>query len=257
MGYSQKVPYAMIAQAASEFVINGFVPTVTFAMHEHGMQSTACVYNYFSELYPDCRSGATVNAWAFTADGECLGHVQERVSFRGQTRIPSNRFGRDFFGSIAVSLVPDEPPAKRPCGVGTGYYVQYRDASGRVDHSHEWDPMRFSPYKSVPWLCVIRPKFGNTQLVVLNSYFGADAAEGIARFTVRLRDRNGSVLEECGGLTIPSRGCWATDLAKQFPLLTDFSEYGPLAIEVAGENIMGPFTLVRSPGGDFNVHHFC
>jgi len=240
-----------------EFVVNGFVPTVTFATHGVGMQSTACVYNYFSDLYPDCRSGATVNAWAFSSSGECLGRVSEHVPYRGQARIASSRFGQEFFGSIAVSLIPDDPPEKRPRGVGTGYYVQYQDSAGRMDHSHEWDPMRFSPMTSVPWLCVVRPHAGSTQLVVLNSYFGADGAAGMARFCVRLRERRGNVLEERQGITIPSRGAWSMDIAELFPRVAEFVSHGPLSIDVMGQNIMGPFTLVRSPGGDFNVHHFC
>jgi hypothetical protein len=91
----------------------------------------------------------------------------------------------------------------------------------------------------------------------LNSYFGADGAVGMARFCVRLRDRSGNVLEERQGITIPSRGAWSMEVAELFPRVAEFLSHGPLAIDVMGRNIMGPFTLVRSPGGDFNVHHFC
>ena len=257
MGRPKAVAGLVNTPHASPYVLNGFVPTVTFAAHDDDFESTACVYNYFSDLFPERRSGATAHAWAFDATGECLGHVSDRLPFQGQTRVGCDRFGKPFFGAIAVSLIPDELPEKRPAGVGTGYYVQYRDRAGHIDHSHEWDPMRFKPMRSVPWLCVVRPRLASTRLVVLNSYFGEDAVAGRSLFAIRLRNHRGEILASCDSLSIPIRGCWKGDLAEFFPELQRFADQEPLAVDVSGDNVMGPFTVTRGPGGDFNVHHFC
>ena len=156
--------------------------------------------------------------------------------------------------SSVVSLASSHP------AVATGYYAYYYDNGGHADFSHEWDPMRFAKLTSHPWLCVIRPLLPHeTEIIVMNSYFGTDAdGAGASRWNARLRDGRGKVVAAKQMDPIPARGSVRFAVKDAFPNLLQLARAaGTVAFEAEGENIMGPFSFVRSPGGDFNVHHFC
>ena len=119
--------------------------------------------------------------------------------------------------------------------------------------------MRFQPMVSPPWICVVRPLLvPDTQLIVMNAYYGPDPEAGKADYTVRLRNGKGRVLAERRMPPIPPRGCVRLPITDAFPDLMEHARReAALSVEVQGSNIMGPFTWVNGPGGDFNLHHFC
>jgi hypothetical protein len=142
--------------------------------------------------------------------------------------------------------------------VGTGYYAYYYDEDGHADFSHEWDAMRFSPNRSRPWICVVRPTLAHTEIVVMNGYFGGADTGGVTDWVARLRDRAGRVVAERRMARVPPRGTTRHALSDMFPDVDDLARrHGTIAFEAEGTNMMGPFSFVRLPGGDFNLHHFC
>jgi len=156
-------------------------------------------------------------------------------------------------------MVPHPVPEFKHAGVGTGYYVYYFDNEGHADFSHEWDPMRFTQRRSPPWLCVVRPTaFPETQLIVMNSYYGQDESAGSTQWVARLRDGQGVVVAEREMERIPPRGSRRLRLDEIFPDIAALeARAGTIAVEAVGMNMQGPFTWVSVPGGDFNIHHFC
>ena len=239
------------------FIKSRFVPTMAFAVENDDLSSTVCVYNYFSEIFPDIKTGAELNIWAFSADGECVGHYMRGLPYMGQAQVPVREITPHLFGMVGVSLIPETSPDVRHDAVGTGYYMQYVNARGFVDQSHEWDPMRFRKTKSNAWICVVRPDYGDTSLVVMNSYFGENLSEGQSNFSIRIRSHSGEILEEKEQITVLPRGTWSSRITDVFQSLGQNALREGVAIEVQGDNIMGPFSITTVAGGDFNIHHFC
>lgn len=236
-----------------------FVPTVVYAREDDEFHTRLCVYNYFSELFPQVKSGATVAVWLFDTSGNLVAQHDIQIGYRGQVQLDLSTLGVTFEGTAGVSLIPDTPPEFPHKGVGTGYYVLYYDDQGHADYSHEWEAMRFTQAQAPPWLCVIRPLlFPDTQLIVMNGYYGTDPREGTAQWVVRLRDGQGAILHEVRMEPLPPRGSKRFPLSTVFPDLAEVARSHPtLGVEVTGTNIQGPFTFVRVPSGDFNIHHFC
>jgi hypothetical protein len=245
-------------QSEQSFVKDRFVPTLSYVRESGSFHSRLCIYNYFSEIFPAVPTGALARLWFFDSTGDCIGHREVPLGFRGQLQFEVREIGSDFEGMAAVSLVPETVPEIRHRGVGTGYYVCYYDDAGHADLSHEWDHMRFEPAPIEPWLCVVRPLVvPDTQLVVMNSYFGPDAARGVAHWTARLRSGDGRILAERRMPPLAPRGCVRLRLDEIFPAVQELAARTTLAVEVSGENVFAPFTYVNSPSGDFNIHHFC
>ncbi|MDT5269269.1 MAG: hypothetical protein QOH49_1455 [Acidobacteriota bacterium] len=242
-----------------EFIRNRFVPTSVYACERGGLHTRLCVYNYYSELFPDVKTGATAYMWFFDQSGREVGRREEHLGFRGQLRFEVSEVGEGFEGIAALSLVPDTLPEFKPQRVGTGYYALYYDDAGHADFSHEWEAMKFEPGPSPPWICLVRPMlFPDTQLVVMSSYFGADGEAGRAEWVARLRNAHGAVVAEKQMPALPPRGCARLPVNEVFPEARALAEReGTLSVEVQGSNIQGPFTYVRGPGGDINIHHFC
>ncbi len=241
-----------------ELVRERFVPTVVYVRESQEFHTRLCVYNYFSELFPDIRSGASVYIWFFRQCGELAARRKFHLPYRGQVQYDLQELGQEIEGTAGLSMVPDTLPEFRLRRVGTGYYVLYNDDSGHADFSHEWEPMRFEQMVSEPWLCVIRPLvFPETELIVMSSYYGGEL-NGSAEWKLRLRDGQGIILAEKEMTPIPPRGCVRLPLRSVFHNLSTIAkEVGTIGVEAVGTNIQGPFTLVRSPSGDFNIHHFC
>lgn len=241
------------------FVSHRFVPTLVYVRETKSFHSRLCIYNYFSELFPTVPTGSTARLWFFDGSGDCVGHREVHLGFRGQLQFEASDLGINFEGMAAVSLVPDTVPEFRHRGVGTGYYVCYYDDFGHADLSHEWDHIRFEPTVLEPWLCVVRPLLvPDTQLVVMNSYFGLDSERGAACWVARLKDRHGHVVAEVTMPPLAPRNCVRKRLDEIFPTIFQLAtDVGTLAVEVTGRNVFAPFTYVTTPSGDFNIHHFC
>jgi len=242
-----------------EFVRERFVPTVVYVRESKGFHTRLCVYNYFSELFPDVRTGATVYVWFFTQSGKVAGTREFHLPYRGQLQYDLAELKEDLEGTAGLSMVPDTIPEFRARRAGTGYYVFYYDDAGHADFSHEWEPMRFERMQSEPWLCVIRPLlFPDTELIVMSAYYGMDEVEGSTEWTVRIRNSQGTVLAERKMTPIPPRGSIRLPLHAIFPDVSAIArQAGTIGIEAVGSNIQGPFTFIRSRSGDFNIHHFC
>lgn len=242
-----------------DFVRQRFVPTVVYVREDGEFHTRLCVYNYFSELFPQIKSGGTVAVWLFDNAGSLIVQRDIPIGYRGQVQFDLSTLGVTFEGTAGVSLIPDNPPEFPHKGIGTGYYVYYYDNQSHADYSHEWEPMRFAPADSVPWLCVIRPRlFPDTELIVMNGYYGTDPRQGTAHWVIRLRDGQGKMLREVRMEPLPPRGSTRFPVSAVFPDLADVARaHSTLGVEVTGTNIQGPFTFVRVPSGDFNIHHFC
>lgn len=237
-----------------------FVPTVVYVRESSDFHTRLCVYNYFSELFPDVKTGASVYFWFFDLAGALVADRVIPIGYRGQLQFDISTLGRTFEGTAGVALVPDTVPAVgHNLLIGTGYYAAYFDGDGRADTSHEWEPMAFEPVESEPWICLIRPGLTpETDLIVMNAYYGDDPREGMAIWRVRLRGGQGRIIAERAMPPIPPRGSVRLPVREIFPDISDIARReAVLSLEAAGRNIMGPFTFVRAPSGDFNVHHFC
>lgn len=246
--------------ASRELIRGRFLPTMVYARERDGFHTRLCVYNYFSELFPDAVSGATVFLWFFDDQGKMVAQRAIPIGFRGQLQFDVASIGIAFEGIAAVSLVPDAAvPARHHRLVGTGYFVYYSDDAGHADCSHEWEPMRMESSQGAPWICLVRPRFfPDTHIVVMNAYFGDDARAGAAEWTARLRDGQGHCLASRAMAPLPARGSARFALSELFPDIAARAERADnLAVEVQGSNIQGPFTWVQVSSGDFNIHHFC
>jgi len=249
----------LVVGSGEDFVRERFVPTVVYVRESQEFHTRLCVYNYFSELFPDIRSGASVYIWFFRQCGELAARRELHLPYRGQVQYDLQELGQEIEGTAGLSMVPETLPEFKPRRVGTGYYVVYYDDLGHADFSHEWEPMRFEQMVSEPWLCVIRPLvFPETGLIVMSSYYGLDEVSGSAEWRLRLRDNHGVIVAEKEMMPIPPRGSVRLPVRDVFPdLYTVAADAGTIGVEAVGTNIQGPFTLVRSPSGDFNIHHFC
>lgn len=45
------------------------------------MHTRLCIYNYYSELYPDVKTGATACMWFFDQSGREVGRREEHLGF--------------------------------------------------------------------------------------------------------------------------------------------------------------------------------
>lgn len=249
-----------ISLLATDMLRDRFVPTMLYVRETGGMHTRLCVYNYFSELYPAVTSGATVWMWFFDQAGNTVGNRQISLGFRGQLQFEVADLGVAFEGTVGLSLVPDTLPVlDHSRRVATGFYAVYHDDQGHADMTHEWDPMRFEPARSAPWLCVVRPiDFPDTEIIVMNACYGDDSIAGAGQWSVRLRSGNGKILEQREMPPLPVRGSMRTHVTAMFPNVGEHARRErTVAVEVFGTNIQGPFTFVKIPGGDFNIHHFC
>jgi hypothetical protein len=252
------VSTAIPAAIPEDFVRSRFVPTVVYAREAGNFHTRLCVYNYFSEIFPEVKTGATIYCWLFDSAGRTVAHRAAHVGYRGQLQLDLEELGVQFEGTAALSMVPDTLPEFKHRGVATGYYAYYYDDSGHGDFSHELQPMRFEPTFTPCDICLVRPLlFPDTQIVVMNSYYGTDAAGGASEWSARLRSGRGSVLDERKMNPIPARGSVRLALQEIFPQVSEFAEReGAVAVELSGSNLHSPLTWVTVPGGDFNIHHF-
>ena len=242
-----------------QFIHDRFLPTMVYIREDAVLHSRLCLFNYFSELFPEGRNGATVFIDFFNEEGNMVGTVEEHIGFQGQLQYDVARIGKSFEGVAAVSMVPDDQiPVHHDRLIGTGYYVCYYDNHGHIDCSHEWEPMAFQKTKSAPWICVVRPHlFPDTQIIVMSNYYGQEG-KSVSEWNIRLRDGQGNIITEQRMAPIPMRGSRRIILQEVFPDIVEYARaQRALSVEVNGSNIQGPFTFVKVPSGDFNIHHFC
>lgn len=242
-----------------DLVQHRFVPTVVYVREDNDFHTRISIYNYFSELFPKVQTGATANLWFFDANGQVVAERQFALPFRGQLQYELSELGRAFEGTAGASLIPETIPEFKHEGVGTGYYVSYYDTRGHADHSHEWGHMRFRSSMSPPWICTVRPNVTpDTSLILMNCYYGTDPTEGSMRCSITLRNGQGQALATRELSAVPPRGMTRVHVQTLFPDIEKHaSRETTLSIEVTGTNMQGPFTFVRAPNGDFNIHHFC
>jgi len=246
-------------QNENEFVNHKFTPSGLFVKENDNFHTRLCVYNYFSEIFPNVKSGATVNLWFFDTFGKKLAYKKIHIDFQGQLQFDVSELGIIFEGTCGLSLIPDEIPELKPSSIGTGFYAYYYDNHNHADLSHEWGKMRFEPSKSEPWLCVVRPNlFPDTQIIIMNSYYGNNPEIGSSEYLIRLRNSKGEILQEKNMPLIPPCGSIRFKLEDIFHDVFEIArKESVVSVEVVGKNIKGPFTWVFSPFGDFNIHHFC
>lgn len=245
---------------SQDFIRGRFVPTVLYVREDKDLHTRICVYNYFADLFPQAAVGAVVYMWFFNQDGMLVAEESVPTGLGKQVQFDVSSLAHSFEGTVGVSLVPNELPSlDHDRLLGTGYYTYYYDEHGHQDTSHEWEAMRFQPVESEPWICLVRPRaFPDTELIVMNAYYGLDVSEGSAEWVSRLRNAHGDVLAEKHMPALPPRGSSRTPIRSIFPDIEKIAVgESVLSIEAQGRNIMGPFTYVRMPSGDFNIHHFC
>ena len=243
----------------SDFIKNRFIPKIVYVNETGNIHTRVCAYNYFSELFPDVKTGAMVHIWFFNASGKLIANRAIPIGYKGQLQFDVSSLGINFEGAAGLSMVPDTIPEMKPALIGTGFYAYYHDDSNHADFSHEWESMKFESNQSDPWLCVVRPlSFPDTQIVVMSSYFGTNEKEGTADWVLRLRNDQGKILLEKKMPPIPPRGIMRFKLSDILSNLQNvISREKVLGLEVVGSNIQGPFTWVSVSSGDFNIHHFC
>jgi hypothetical protein len=244
--------------SASDLFRAPFIPTVVFVKETPDFHTRLCIYNYYSELLPHIRTGATAHLWFFRDDGSFVAKREIALLYKGQLQFDLATLGIAFQGTAGLSLIPETMPEKYPSAMGSGYYAQYSDNRGHMDYSHEWEAMKFTPFDAHPWLCVVRPElFPDTKIILMNSYYGTEQV-GSAVITVRLRSGDGRLLSERQIPPIPPRGSRVIPLDEVNPDVVRLAqEYGIVAVEAIGPNLQGPFTWVTNTSGDFNIHHFC
>ena len=246
---------------SSEILMHGrYMPTMVYVREDAKLHTRLCLYNYYSELFPDVQCGARVLMRFFNQEGEEIAEREEKIGFQGQLHYDVSRIQKQFEGIAAVSLVPDNPiPVNHNRMIGTGYYVCYFDDQGHMDCSHEWEAMSFQKTTSAPWLCVVRPHlFPASEIIVMSNYYGRDLSGAVSEWIMKLRDERGQVLAEKHMQPIPTMGSRRLLLKDVFPEVDQYARArNAVAVEVSGTNIQGPFTFVTIPSGDFNIHHFC
>jgi len=243
----------------AELVLSSFVPTAVYARESTEFHTRLCLYNYFSELFPEIKTSAKVHMWFFDREGNLAAECTRHIPYRGQLQFDLRELGLEFEGMAAVSLIPETLPEIKPKRVATGYYAYYYDNHGHADFSHEWESLRFIAADSLPWTCVVRPLLTpRTELIVMNAYSGDDLSETKSNWTARLRTAQAEVVAERQMQPLNLRGTVRLPLNDIFPDVAVLAQtHGVLAFEAKGRNIMGPLTYVVTPGGDFNIHHFC
>lgn len=245
---------------SKDFIRGRFLPTIVYVRETNDFHTRLCLFNYFSELFPDVKTGAKAYLWFFDSKGTLVASRMISLGYRGQLQFDLTDLGVHFEGTAGVSIVPDtEPSAAHNRLVGTGYYVYYYDDAHHSDASHEWESMQFLKSTSSPWLCVVRPLlFPQTEIIVMNAYYGEDKDVGTAEWNIALRNDQGKILEEKSMPSLLPKASTRFLLRNIFPNIEKLAENEKnVAVEVKGTNIQGPFTVVCAGNGDFNIHHFC
>lgn len=242
-----------------KFVISKFVPASIYAREDDVIHTRLCVYNYYSELFPEKKSGADVHIWFFDQEGEQVGKREFKIGYQGQLQYDLSELGTQFEGIACLSIVPEDPPRFRHSGVSSGFYSFYSDDHGHSDFSHEWETLRFSAKETSPWICVVRPfQFPETDIIVMNSCFANNENESYAPWAIKIRNSQGENISEKEMPALKPRGSARINVLEVFPEIdTGKFKSETLSVEVTGINIQGPFTYVKAPNGDFNLHHFC
>lgn len=246
--------------APENFIQGRCLPTIVYVREEQNFHTRLCLFNYFSELFPEVKTGARAYLWFFNSKGTLVASRMIPLGYQGQLQFDLSELGVHFEGTAGVSIVPDtESKVTHNRLVGTGYYVYYYDDAHHSDASHEWEPMQFLKSTSAPWLCVVRPLlFPQTEIIVMNAYYGEDKSIGTAEWNIALRNDQGKILGEKHMPQILPKASTRFLLQSVFPNIEKLAgNEKNIAVEVGGTNIQGPFTFVRAENGDFNIHHFC
>ena len=96
----------------SKFVINNFVPKILYVKEDDEFHSRFCVYNYFSEIFPELKTDVVVYLWFFDTSGTLLAEREISVKHKGQLQFDVSELKLKFEGTVGISMIPKKIPEK-------------------------------------------------------------------------------------------------------------------------------------------------
>jgi hypothetical protein len=140
--------------------------------------------------------------------------------------------------------------------LGTGFYVIWNDASGRLDTMHEWMPVRATRIGASRYFFVFdeaRHLIARVGLALVNPcrVGGADATGSLSLYT--------SAGDELGRAQLPAIVPMGSKLVFLDDLFPDvqrwFDRHGALGARIDGVNMIEPLTAEFHRSGDLHLHH--
>ncbi|HEX2830020.1 MAG TPA: hypothetical protein VHP37_26975 [Burkholderiales bacterium] len=226
-------------------------------------QTVLCFHNFYEQLFPGQDTPVDLHVLAFAEDGSQVHGETLRVATGEAVQYSAAAADARGSGMIAAMAVPAFDLAQINAGrlrirseIGTGFYVIWKDARGRLDTMHEWMPVRATAGGESRYFFVFdaaRHLLARVGLVLTNPCCarGADATG-----TLALYDRAGTVLGRERLPAVPPMGSKLVYLDELFPdARTWFERHGALGARIDGVNLVEPLTAEFHQSGDLHLHH--
>ena len=222
-----------------------------------------CFHNFYEQLFPGKDTPVDLHVLAFAEDGVQVHGETLRVPTGEAVQYSSAEADAGGSGLIAAMAVPafdlvayNAGRLKLKSELGTGFYVIWKDAAGRLDTMHEWLPVRAGALGAMTHFFVFdgaQHAISRVGLALVNPCFASDAP---ASGELSLYTRGGQALGRAALPRVAPMGSGLVYLDDLFPdIAAWFDAHGALGARIDGVNLVEPLTAEFHVSGDLHLHH--
>ena len=222
-----------------------------------------CFHNFYEQLFPGMDTPVDLHVLAFGEDGVQVQGETLRVGTGEAVQYSAAAADARGSGLIAAMAVPAFDLARFNAGklklrseLGTGFYVIWKDAAGRLDTMHEWMPVRGGATGASRYFFVFdaaRHAIARVGLVLVNPCRASGATAG---GELTLYTSGGAALGRAQLPEIAPMGSKLVFLDELFPEVPQWLErHGALGARIDGVNLVEPLTAEFHASGDLHLHH--
>jgi hypothetical protein len=222
-----------------------------------------CFHNFYEQLFPGEDTPIDLHVLAFAGDGTQVSGETLRVATGEAVQYSASIADAAGSGLVAAMAVPAFDLTRVNAGrlklrreIGTGFYVIWKDGSGRLDTMHEWMPVRSAPLGESRHSFVFdssRRALARMGLALMNP---CCAPGGQASGTLSLYAQSGEPLGSAALPAIAPMGSRLVELDTLFPAIASwFDRHGALGARIDGVNLVEPLTAEFHASGDLHLHH--
>ena len=226
-------------------------------------ETVLCFHNFYEQLFPGQDTPVDLHVLAFNEAGAQVHGETLRIATGEAVQYSAADADARGSGLIAAMAVPAFDLAQLNAGrlklkseIGTGFYVIWKDAGGRLDTMHEWMPVRTGAAGASRHFFVFdaaHRALARIGLALTNPCCapGADATGELS-----LYDRGGNVLGRARLPAVPPMGSRLVFLDEIFPDVGAWLDrHGALGARIDGVNMVEPLTAEFHASGDLHLHH--
>ena len=226
-------------------------------------ETVLCFHNFYEQLFPGKDTPVDLHVLAFGEDGAQI--QGETLRIQTGEAVQYRAAGADSAGSglIAAMAVPafdlesyNAGRLKLRSELGTGFYVIWKDAVGRVDTMHEWLPVRATASGESRHFFVFDSAGRALSRVGLALVNPCCETGAVATGELTLYTAAGDVLGRAALPQVAPMGSRLVFLDDLFPDVGAwFESYGALGARIDGTNMVEPLTAEFHHSGDLHLHH--